>query len=186
MNEVTDFVDSTALAIRARTGDESKAGVLSQVLRESFVKKFLAIGLGFDDANELAQDCVCEVMLNLGRFDENRANFQSWASGFARTHLRAWRRKELGRRSVEHSLEDVAEAAVVDEELNEVDCALRTCLGSLPVVDRELLIMRFSLGLSFDEIAERANLSSVNARKRLSRAMERLRRDPVLREALGM
>lgn len=54
------------------------------------------------------------------------------------------------------------------------------------MIDRELVTMRFSLEMSFDDIAKAANITPVNARKRVSRAVERLRRDPVVREALGL
>lgn len=186
MNEVIETVDPTALALRARTGDSDKTQLLAETLRSSFIRRFAALGLNLDDAGELAQECVCDVMLNIEKFEEGRASFQTWASGFARTHLRAWRRREIGRRQMERPLDEASDASVEDENLNDVDCALKTCLGSLPLVDRELLVMRFTLGLSFDEIATKTDLTPANARKRLSRAVERLRRDPELRVALGL
>jgi DNA-directed RNA polymerase specialized sigma24 family protein len=63
--------------------------------------------------------------------------------------------------------------------------AVEEAIGLLNPIDQELLQMRFGFGYSFDEIAEMADMTSVNARKRVSRAVESLRRHPGLRRELG-
>lgn len=186
MSYISDPAGVTALAIGAKYGDEPKRETLSGYLREVLLRRFVHAGLTADEAQELAQECLYDVLVNLSRFDESRSNVASWVSGFARTSLRSWRRREFTRRGAELPIDYSRDVTAPVAELDEVDCAVKNCLHDLHPVDQELLHMRFSLGLSFDEIAEKSDLSSVNARKRLSRAVDKLRRDPVLRDALGL
>jgi len=186
MSYLSDVAGVTALAIGAREGDGRKQETLSSYLRDVLIRRFVNAGLNTDEAQELAQDCLFEIITNLSRFDEERAHVSAWVSGFARTSLRSWRRKEYARRGAEISIDVAPDTAVVDEDLDSVDCAVKNCLGNLNLIDQELLHMRFSLGLSFEDIAEKSSLSVVNARKRLSRAVDKLRQDEALRDALGL
>lgn len=167
-------------------GDFSNAESLIAYIRQVLSKRFIQLGLNYEEAQELAQECLIDVVQNLGKFDSERSTIQTWVNGFARTSLRSWRRREYGRRSAELHLETAPETAVADSQIGEIDNCVGASLKRLHVVDQELLHMRFNLGMSFEEIAERTTMTSVNARKRLSRAVERLRRDPDIRLALGL
>jgi RNA polymerase sigma factor (sigma-70 family) len=181
----TEAVLLTDWAVLAREGDAEKREAIALYLRDLLVRRFRATGLDADQCQELAQECLFDVISNLARYDETKASLTAWVSGFARTSLRSWRRREYGRNMMETPLDFAPEICAEDDDMNSVDCAVKTCLGSLSLIDQELLYMRFNLGLSFDEIADRSDLTAVNARKRLSRAVDRLRRDPMLRESLG-
>ncbi len=54
---------------------------------------------------------------------------------------------------------------------------LRVVLGRLSTSDRELLALRFAVGLASAEIAEHLGLSPEGARTRLHRLLQRLRRE---------
>ncbi|MBS1704921.1 MAG: sigma-70 family RNA polymerase sigma factor [Armatimonadetes bacterium] len=181
--------DATSVANWARQtseGDHRNAENLANYLRSLLVKRFGQLGLNAEESQELAQECLIDVLQNLAKFDSERSAIATWVSGFARTSIRSWRRREYGRRTSEITYDVAPEVAVPDSTIERMENSFGSSLLKLNVIDRELLHMRFNLGLSFDEIAERANMTSVNARKRLSRAVDRLRRDPELREVMGL
>jgi len=185
MSFVTDPATATAWAVRVREGDVDKQQALTEYLRDILHRRFIQLGLESEVAIELTQECLFDVVANLARFDDSRSSIVTWVSGFARTSLKSWRRRDYVKRTYELPIDESVEF-VGDDGLSDVDCAVRTCLGGLNPIDQELLLMRFSHGLSFEEIAAKTDLNEANCRKRVSRAIDRLRRDPSLREALGL
>ena len=74
------------------------------------------------------------------------------------------------------------EAKTVSGSLPKADRAddladLRVALGRLSGAERELLALRFAVGLPSAEIAEHLGLSPEGARTRLHRVLQRLRRE---------
>lgn len=186
MNYVPESVVVANWARQTSEGDHRNAEQLAGYLRSLLMKRFQQLGLNSDESQELAQECLIDVLQNLAKFDSDRSALGTWVSGFARTAIRSWRRREYGRRTSEMGYDIAPDVAAQDAQLLEVENSMSSSLKKLSVLDQELLYMRFNLGLSFEEIAARADMTSVNARKRLSRAVERLRRDPELRTAIGM
>lgn len=186
MNYVPDSVCVSLWVNKANEGESRQSEALASYLRDLLVRRFAQLGLNSDQAQELAQECLIDVIQNLAKFDEAKGSLSTWVNGFARTSVRSWRRREFGRRTVESPLDHAPEVSSDDPGISEVEDAVSASLSSLNVIDRELLYMRFSMGLSFDEIAEKANITSVNARKRISRAVDKLRKDPDLRMSLGL
>ncbi len=171
----------------------SLTGLATPAARESFVEmarrvldlRFRQAGIKPNEAEDLTQECLVELISNYRRFDPEKGSLESWISGFAKNAVKAWWRRELSKRNTELSYSQTPEAGLaVTEQMMEIS-AVKYGLSELCVVDRELLYMRFALGMSFDDIAKNTDLSSVNARKRVSRAVEKLRRDPAIRESLG-
>ena len=186
MSFVADSVSATAWAVRVREGDLEKQQALSEYLRAVLYRRFTQLGLNREDAVEMTQDCLFDVLANISRFDESKASIVTWVSGFARTSLKSYRRRESSRLHNEVAMDESMEFAQNDDALDDVDCAVRTCLGGLNALDQELLMMRFSYGMSFEEIAQRTDMTDANCRKRVSRAVDKLRKDPSLRSALGL
>jgi len=189
VNRVNNLPDSVCVANWARQtseGDFRNAEQLANYLRSILVRRFIQLGLNADESQELAQECLIDILQNLAKFDSERSAMSTWVSGFARTSVRSWRRREYGKRRSEHTYDSAPEVAAQDPNLLEVETSVGNSLKKLNVVDQELLYMRFNLGLSFDEIALRTDMTSVNARKRLSRAVDRLRKDPELRATVGL
>ncbi len=186
MNNLPDATLVANWARQTSEGDLRNAENLANYLRQLLVRRFLQLGLQHEESQELAQECLIDVLQNLAKFDSERSALGTWVSGFARTAIRSWRRKEYGRRQSEITYDVAPEVPVADSNISELENSMSATLRKLNVIDQELLHMRFNLGLSFEEIAERSNLTSVNARKRLSRAVDRLRRDPELRSAMGL
>jgi RNA polymerase sigma factor (sigma-70 family) len=156
-----------------------------QHARRVLTTRFRQAGLRTGEAEDLTQECLVELITHIDRFDSARGSIDSWISGFARNAVKSWWRREVSRRNSELSYKQVPESGLaMNEALMEIS-ALKYGLSELCVIDQELLYMRFGLGMSFEDISKNADISCVNARKRVSRAVEKLRRDPAVREALG-
>lgn len=166
-------------------GDRAAGDRLAEYARQTVRRRLHTLGLAPQDAEDIVQDCVATVFASLADYDESKGTVDAWLSGFARNAARTWWRGAYARRRSESPLESVAEP--IDER--EIDLggsgAVEEAVGLLNPVDQELIQMRFGFGYSFDEIAEMAGMTSVNARKRVSRAVESLRRHPGLRRELG-
>ena len=131
----------------------------------------------------VADDVVSESMLaaleHLERWDPERGTFAAWLFVIAQRKLvdqqRAYQRirrlvgriQNLGEPQDEP---DALEQVLAQERASEV----REALQRLPVKDREVIALRYAAGLSGEEIAAVLGISHVAARKRLSRAQQRL------------
>lgn len=79
------------------------------------------------------------------------------------------------RRRPEYALSDWAPAAGDEEARHEDVDLLRAALGSLPPLDREIMIAREIDGVSDRVIAERFDMSVTAVRVRMHRARRRIR-----------
>ncbi len=147
--------------------------------------RFKQAGLDQGESEDLAQECLVDLLQRIDRFDHSKGSLEAWISGFARNAIRTWYRREAARKVAETSLDNLHENAHPAEAPAEMD-AIRHCLSELGIIDRELVYMRFSLSMSFDDIAANTDMTPANCRKRVSRAVEKLRRDPAVRESLGL
>lgn len=169
--------------LAAQSVDLGKDETFVAHARRVLTSRFRQAGLAPGDAEDLTQECLVELITHFDRFDPSRGTIDQWISGFARNAARSWFRKESGRKLKELPYTSVPEAGLATREA-EVD-GIRDGLAALCLIDQELLYMRFALSLSFDEIAQNTGMTSINARKRVSRAVEKLRKDPAIRELLG-
>lgn len=166
-------------------GDKNAGENLGRHIQEVLRKRFAFLGLSAQDAEDLVQECSALVFDGIASFDPRRGTLDAWLSGYARNVARSWWRGAYSKKKNESPFDTYTEVAVEDDVSLANSGALETAIGELNPIDQELLQMRFGFGYSFDEIAEMANLTPVNARKRVSRAVESLRRNPGLREELG-
>lgn len=178
-------VQPTRWALQFANGDRSVGDQLGDHVRSVLRRRFLSIGLPPQDADDLVQDSVALVFNAIRDFDSDKGTFDAWVSGYARNVARAWWRGAYGRRHAETALDALPEHARPEIPCLDGSGSLETAIGELHPIDQELLHMRFGFGFSFDEIAQMADLTSVNARKRVSRAVESLRRNQSLRTELG-
>lgn len=182
---VADSVLPTYWAEQFAKGNKTVGDRLGEHVRNVLRRRFLALGLASQDADDLVQESAALVFESIQDFDPQKGNLDSWLSGYARNVARSWWRGAYSRRRQESNLDSVPDLA--DSRWTDLSGSgeLESALHELSVIDQELLQMRFGFGYSFDEIAEMADLSPVNARKRVSRAVESLRRNSALRERLG-
>lgn len=167
------------------SGNRSMGEQLATHIRHVLRRRFLALGMSADDTEDLVQECAAMVFSAIREFDADKGTLDAWLSGYARNVARTWWRTTYARRQGEANIDLIPE--IPEETARDLIGAgsLEAALSELSPIDQELLQMRFGFGLSFDEIAQMANITPVNARKRVSRAVDVLRRNPALRHELG-
>ena len=141
------------------------------------------------DAEDLAQETFLRAFEQLPRFDPERS-FYTWlytiSLNLIRNHL-----KKTGRRRRADFLRGETVTGVVDsaegptvlqgsrnggELRKEREEGLARCLQKLSPELRELLVLRFYQGLSFELIAEIAGLSQSAVKMRVYRGLDKLRK----------
>lgn len=179
---VIEHDQAVAWISRYREGDREIGAELGLYIQQVLARRFRAMGVPNQEISDLVQDCVTSVFADLERFDTSKGSLDAWLSGFARNTARSWWRSVYSAQAdvVDYDSVPLADRAIMPAAHESGD--LEDALSCLNPIDQELLHMRFAMGLSFDEIAEAANISSMNARKRVSRAVEALRQHPGLRK----
>ena len=129
-----------------------------------------------------AQDAVQESYLRAFRFFDGYrgGDGKAWLLAVVRNTCRSWHRRQnrdsgmVPFDEIEHSAGGNGgsqEQGMVDQERMGV---LRTCIETLPVEFREVLVMRELEEMSYQEIAEATGLALGTVMSRLSRARKRL------------
>jgi RNA polymerase sigma factor (sigma-70 family) len=137
-----------------------------------------------DLADDLYQTTLLEAFRDLATFAE-RSALRTWLYGIARHRcldaLKADRRRDA-RFTTESALAASSEATdgapSAMERLGQAElvAALGRCLDELSAETRMVLLMRFSEGMAYDEIARVCRASAETLRARVSRALPVLRR----------
>jgi RNA polymerase sigma-70 factor (ECF subfamily) len=132
-----------------------------------------------DAADDLVSAVFEKVLDKYGSFDPERAPLEPWLFAIARNtlndHFR--RRKVRGWLSVTDREENIASAESVEgaAQRHETDALLLAALARLDEQERELIAMKFTLGLTNRDIAAQAGLGESNVGVILFRAMRKLR-----------
>jgi RNA polymerase sigma-70 factor (ECF subfamily) len=138
------------------------------------------------EVEEVAQECMLSIFQRLDEYDGALGSFEGWVGGFAQNCWRSYVRATTRARKNHVSIDDVSETPYeIGGSVDQRD-HLMTAMESLEIIDRELLHMRYSLGMSSEEIAVSSNMNPPQVRKRISRAVERLRRHPATQELLAV
>lgn len=130
-----------------------------------------------DTADDVISETMIDVLEQLDRFDPERGSFVGWlftiasrrAADHHRIHRRFWRSVRRGWK-FEPVAETPAERLVQQEE----EVIVRAAMDRLSEDDREILLLRYSAGLTSAEIGGRLAITPDNARVRLQRARRRL------------
>lgn len=144
------------------------------------VHGFLYARVGGDVAvaEDLLQETLLEAVRSAAGFRGDAA-LSTWMCAIARRrlarHYEQERRAELGRAR----LRLVAETATVEESLEQAEQReeVARALGRLPVLHRQVLVMKYLDGLAVEEIAAELGRSRVQVQSLLQRARHGLRRE---------
>jgi RNA polymerase sigma factor (sigma-70 family) len=171
-------MDQPELIARARRGDGVAFGALVETDLPAMVRLAAVVSGNASDAEDIVQEALTKVLQSLRRFDESRP-FRPWFATIVANQARNWKRSRGRRlRLVErialqaHLPERFVEEIVLDaEEGSRVVAALQT----LDRHDREVLALRFLVGLSERESADALGIALGTVKSRSSRALGRLR-----------
>jgi RNA polymerase sigma-70 factor (ECF subfamily) len=174
--------DIDDLIFRWREGDQQAARLLYEQHRGRVYR--LAYGLlnNAEDAEEVAQDALTQALMQIERYDAERARFSTWLHTITVNRVRdRQRRKRLPLLDLEGWQEQygmLADEAPTPEgwyELNFDQEQVWQAVQQLSADLREALILRYWAGHTFQEMALILDCPLGTAQSRVRRGFERLR-----------
>ena len=124
-----------------------------------------------EEASDLHQQVFFQLHKNRHRYDAGLP-FLPWLYAIVRNLLIDFYRKKKAIAVPDEVLEKIPSPV---SDGSEKAMALEAALETLEPAQRELILMRFGEGLSFEEISERTGTTALTSRKRVSRILARLR-----------
>jgi RNA polymerase sigma-70 factor, ECF subfamily len=170
--------DQAGLADRIRLGDRGAENALAAAFHDRVRLMALARTRDRELALDIAQETMADVLVALreGRLREQE-KLAGFVYGTARNRISDHYRT-LGRRPREEPLEDEhpgGDASNDPLEQAERNAQVRGALGTLPAMDRRILLMTLVDGLKPGAIARRLSLSDEVVRARKSRAIRKVK-----------
>lgn len=178
--EVERIAEESLLA-RAREGDVRAYEELVERHQAVAFRVAWLVTRSTTDAEEAAQDGFVKAYRNLGRFREG-APFRPWLLAIVGNEARnrraaAGRRERLALRVEEARLETAAGPAEAEALAAGEREELLAAVARLPERDRLVIGARFFLELNEAEAAAALGIRKGTVKSRLSRALERLRKE---------
>lgn len=172
-------MDTDRELLRRYTQDGDEAAFTAVVYRHTDLVYSAALRLVNGDAHlahDVAQKVFCTLALKAGSLRE-RDNLLGWLHTTTRYAASVAVRSERRRR---HHEQEAAMNAHHDAPAEQLDWTqlqplLDEAVGSLRVEDREAVLLRYFQGKSHREVGAELGLSETLARKRVERALEKLR-----------
>ena len=194
---VTPTTADAELVVRALAGREDGFEELVRRYQRPIVAYVYRMVGDYDAALDLAQEVFIKVYNSLGRY-RPEFKFSTWiyriAHNAAIDHLRrvgASRTEEMqvegeGGNVFEKPLASKAPSPEQETERGERRAEIEEVVGQLPHAYRELIVLRHSHDLSYDEIAEVTGLPLGTVKNRIFRAREAMRELLVARGITGV
>jgi RNA polymerase sigma-70 factor (ECF subfamily) len=179
----TTFDDQLPVAtvLDAVAGDEASFTRLVDAYHRDLLRVAYVIGGDMDLAEEAAQAAWVIAWRRLGDVRDPAA-VRAWlvaiAANEARQALRRRRRRSV--REIRVETDEDLPYAVASADIDRIDRVdMANLLAGLGSEERTLIAMRYALGMSSEEIGVAVGASAGTVRVRLSRLMNRLRRELV-------
>jgi len=161
------------LIAAAQAGDRSAFAELLRPVYDMALRLAGALLQDGDEAEDAVQDAAFTAWRRMGNLREG-SSLRPWFLGIVANRCRAVKRNKWW--SVLHSEPPEAEAPATDLA-SSID--LRRALRRISYDERLILVLRYYLDMSYEEIATTLAISNKAARTRVERAIHRLR--PIMR-----
>ena len=166
--------DLGALVARASAGDVSAFRELFSRYAEPVRRYALAQLRDPEEARDMVQEVFLAVWRGLPSFRyEHEGSFPGWVFGIARNLIGTQRRRTS--RALRHALEELPERALEFESGAVSDHLVTHELAKLPDAQREVLVLRFVVGLTARETAAALHKSETSVNALQLRGLRRLR-----------
>jgi RNA polymerase sigma-70 factor (ECF subfamily) len=176
------------IVVRILKGDRQAFALLVEEYKTPIYNLAYKMTRNPEDAEDLAQETFLNSFRELSRYDTKR-RFYTWlytiGLNLIRNHLKKTGRRQTNLRQVNISSNAVIsgaeksifiDAADSEESREERKEQLEICLLKLSPDLRELLVLRFYQGLSFEDIAVITGFSQSAVKMRVYRGLEKLRK----------
>lgn len=122
------------------------------------------------DAEDITQDVLYKVCTKLSTYHK-QSSFQTWVYTLVMNTFKDFCRKR--RRLYACPLQE-NEATLSFEAAADARITVSQLLSGLPEIDRQILILRFQIGLSVKEVAEVMKISEASVKTKVFRLRQRL------------
>ena len=165
-----------ALVAAYRHGDQRAASELVRRHGPAVSRFLYSSGAFAADIEDLVQETLFRAFRGLDRW-RGEASFRSWLFTIAGNLTRDTFRRRKGRDVIALEDRDLPDRADPDAELaaGELEERLRTELGRLPRLQREVFLLRAQEGTSYEEIAAALGTTPGAARVHYHHAVKRLK-----------
>lgn len=139
-----------------------------------------------DDIADLTQECLLRVYKNLDNL-RDLDKIDPWLRAVVRNAVYTWyreRKREQEMCSLGLDTEYNTEAYSIPEEDLLLYYVLQEAMQTLSESDRQMFELRYGVGLSYREIAQQMGLNEEAVRKRITRALSRLKAHPIIQSII--
>ena len=140
-----------------------------------------------DDVADLTQECLLRVYNNLDSL-RDLEKIDPWLRVVVRNAVYSWyreRKREQETYSLGLESEPESHAYSIPEEDLLLYFVLQEAMQTLSDSDRQMFELRYGVGLSYREIAQRMGLNEETVRKRITRALSRLKAHPIIQSIIS-
>jgi RNA polymerase sigma-70 factor, ECF subfamily len=175
------------IVIRVLKGDRQAYALLVEEYKNPIYNLAYRMTNNRQDAEDLAQETFLRSFREISRFDTNRS-FYTWLYTISLNLIRN-RLKKIGRKTDFRAMETssdinafdakraiTTEAGDKDESHKELEKQLEICLQKLSPELREMMVLRFYQGLSFEAIANITGFSQSAVKMRVYRGLATLKK----------
>jgi RNA polymerase sigma-70 factor (ECF subfamily) len=148
---------------------------------ERMVRRY--VHTGDDDVEDLTQECLIRVYNSLEQLRDSD-KLDPWLQALVRNTVFTWlreRRRELEICSLGLEADTGSEPYASHEDETLLYIVLQEVLQTLSEEDRQMIEMRYGDGMRYHEIAKVMQLNEETVRKRINRALAKLRAHPIVR-----
>jgi RNA polymerase sigma factor (sigma-70 family) len=174
-------VDIAQLIEQLKTGDDTAGPVLVSVLGPRLLgyADLIANDLPLVDREQAVEHAIETAIRRIDRYDPSKGTFPGWVRAFVRHAVADVRRRQPGGapRELDEGMADLAcpEYDGEEEHGSPTSAALTALVFTAPEADQLILRLRYEENLLHAQIAEQLGVSESACRKRLERALQRLR-----------
>ena len=175
------------IVARVISGDRQAYALLVEEYKNPVYNLAYRMAGNPEDAEDIAQEAFLSSFRQLSRYDLKRSFF-TWLYTISLNIIRNYLKKAGRRQNDSRQLRSLPDAAVSDtekaalhgvadpgESRKEQEEQLESCLGKLSPELRELIVLRFYQGLSFEAIADITGFSQSAVKMRVYRGLEKLK-----------
>ncbi len=152
---------------------------------ERMVRRY--VHTGDDDVEDLTQECLIRVFNNLENL-RDMERIDPWLRTVVRNTVFTWYRERKREQEVcSVGLEQETESSVysIPEDDLLLYFVIQEAMQTLSDADQQMFELRYGAGMSYREIAQQMGLNEEAVRKRITRALNRLRAHPIIQSIIA-